>query len=202
MRITSKLATIVFLCILTVSSPAFAGKAAKNVVQDMYSALTATMKQGEQLGFEGRRKKLDPVIRAAYNMQLMAKMSVGSNWNTASPSDQSAMIEAFSAFSVATYASRFASYDGEQFTVTGEKPVGKDIMVETTLKPKDSEAVTLNYLMRKDEKGDYRIVDVMMNGTISELATRRAEFSSIARREGMTALINSLRDKAGKMGSL
>lgn len=59
-----------------------------------------------------------------------------------------------------------------------------DTIVETTLKPKGRQAIVLNYLMRRDEKGAYRIVDVMMNGTISELATppSRIFFRSTPRR--------------------
>jgi len=55
--------------------------------------------------------------------------------------------------------------------------------------------------MRKDEKGTYRIVDVFLNGMVSELATRRSEFSSILRRDGIPALVNSLEEKAKQMGA-
>ncbi len=171
------------------------------VVRAFYAQLVATMKQGDQLGIDGRYKKLAPAVSEAYNLPLMTRMAVGPAWMIATEKEKEDLISSFSKFSIATYASRFASYDGEQFTITGEKQSGNDVIVETKLKPKDEEAVTLNYLMRIDDKGDYRIVDVFMNGTISELATRRAEFSSIARREGVPALVNSLSKKSQQMGA-
>jgi phospholipid transport system substrate-binding protein len=192
---------IVLLALLAVLLPAgaHAEASAQSVVRGFYTQLMSAMKQGSQLGFNGRYKKLDPVIRTSFNLPLMTRMAVGTSWSTASAQEQKDLVTAFSDFSVATYASRFAAYDGEEFTVIGEKPSANGIIVETSLKPKDSDPIALNYLMRKDGNGVYRIVDVFLNGTISELATRRAEFSSIARRDGIPALVNSLGEKSKQM---
>jgi phospholipid transport system substrate-binding protein len=171
------------------------------VIKNFYNQLVDTMKQGDRIGFIGREKKLEPAIKGAFNLPLMTRFAVGPVWANATPDEQKQLISAFSDFSVANYASRFTSYDGEQFAVTGEKPTADGgTIVETTLKPKDSDAVTLNYLMRKDDRGVWRIVDVFLNGTISELATRRSEFGAIARRDGINALVNSLGEKSKQMG--
>jgi phospholipid transport system substrate-binding protein len=177
-----------------------ASASASDVVKNFYAQLTATMKQGDQLGFTGRYKKLKPVLRRAFNLPLMARFSVGLVWDKATPAEQEQITDAFSAFSIATYANRFAAYDGEQFKVDGEKPASGGMIVATTLTPKNGDAVALNYLMRKDETGAWRIVDVFMNGTISELATRRAEFSAVIERDGIGALVNALDEKSKPMG--
>ena len=186
---------------LLIPLPAHADSSAQAVIRGFYAELVATMKQGKQLGFSGRHSKLAPVIKASFDMPLMTRMAVGSGWTKASEQEKNDLIAAFSNFSISTYASRFAAHDGEEFSVTGEKPSGDGVIVETTLKPKTGDVVTLNYLMRPDEKGLYRIVDIFMNGTISELATRRSEFSSIVRREGIPALVNSLEQKARQLGA-
>lgn len=173
---------------------------ASAVVKNFYAQLADTMKQGDKLGFSGRYKKLEPVVKAAFNLPLMTRYAVGLSWTKATPAEQQQLTAAFSDFSVATYASRFAKYDGEQFEVIDEKPVSSGIIVETKLKPRDGEPVALNYLMRTDESGAYRIVDVFLDGSISELATRRAEFGSIASRDGIPALVNSLGEKSKHMG--
>jgi len=194
------LAVLIVLGFLT-SAAARAETPAQNVVHEFYVQLVTAMKQGDQLGFSGRYKRLDPVIRRSFNLPLMTRMAVGSTWTAATPQEQTELVSAFSDFSVASYANRFAAYDGEQFTVTGEKPVENGgVIVETSLKPKGGDAVSLNYLLRPDDKGLFRIVDVFLNGTISELATRRAEFSSIARRDGISALVNDLGQKSREMG--
>lgn len=184
-------------------SSAFAAPTASDVVKEFYAALVESMKNGPELGFEGRYKKLDPAVRKAFNLPLMARYAVGPSWGKETPEKQNKLIEAFSKFSISTYASRFTKFGGEEFSVVDEKPMknGKDIMVHTKLKPKDGDAVTLNYLVRADDTGALRIADVYLDASISELATRRAEFTSVINREGFDKLVASLDDKSKKMAS-
>ena len=176
--------------------------APSNVVKNFYSTLTGVMKQGDQLGFAGREKKLDPAIKNAFNLPLMTRFAVSPTWSKATPDEQKQLISAFSDFSVATYASRFAQYDGEKFEVIDQKPsTGGGVVVETRLTPggPNAEPVQLNYLMRQDDKHQWRIVDVFLDGAISELATRRSEFNSIVERDGISALVNELGEKSRQM---
>jgi len=170
------------------------------VVKGFYAHLVDAMKQGNKLGFAGRYKKLSPAIKSAFNFPLMTRYAVGPIWTEATAAEQQQLVSAFSDFSVATYASQFKAYDGERFDVTGDKPSADGVIVQTKLTPKNGEPVTLDYLMKTDDQGDWRIVDVFLAGAISELATRRAEFSSIVRRDGITALVNSLSEKSKQMG--
>jgi len=191
------------LCAAPVSAEETAASAsdASSIVKDFYTTLQSTMKDGPALGFDGRYKKLEPAVTKAFNLPLMTRYAVGLAWSKASADEQAKLVKAFSNFSVATYASRFTKSDGEVFEVLGEKPAaGGGVMVETRLTPKDSDPVTLNYLVRKDETGALRIVDVYLDAAISELATRRAEFGSVVKREGLPALLASLIEKAKKMG--
>ncbi len=180
---------------LAVQSPA------STVVEKFYTVLVDTMKQGSTLGFAGRYKKMEPVIKASFNLPLMTRMAVGLVWSKATVDEQQQLISAFSDFSVANYASQFSKYDGEKFDIIGEEPAaGGGVIVETKLTPREGGPVALNYLMRQDENGKYRIVDVFLDATISELATRRAEFTSIVNHDGFEALVNTLGEKSRQMG--
>jgi phospholipid transport system substrate-binding protein len=64
--------------------------------------------------------------------------------------------------------------------------------VETTLTPKGAEPVVLNYLMRNTAGDGWRIVDIFLTGTISELATRRSEFTAILKSDGADGLVKAL----------
>jgi phospholipid transport system substrate-binding protein len=52
--------------------------------------------------------------------------------------------------------------------------------------------------MRKTGPG-WKVVDVYLDGTISELASRRAEFTSILKAGGPDALVASLRRQGDKL---
>jgi hypothetical protein len=42
------------------------------------------------------------------------------------------------------------------------------------------------------EQGAWKIIDVYLNGTVSELALRRSEYASLIKREGWNAVIAAL----------
>ncbi|HEU0117944.1 MAG TPA: ABC transporter substrate-binding protein [Alphaproteobacteria bacterium] len=182
------------------AAPQPVAASASDVVRNFYATLVDSMKQGDQIGFAGRFKKLDPAVKAAFDMPTMTRFAVGSVWTKATPDEQQQLISAFSDFSTANYASQFKAYNDEQFEVVDEKPSPGGVIVETTLTPKGAAPVALNYMMHKDDKGNYRIVDVYLNGTISQLATRRSEFNAIVDRDGIPALVNSLDEKSKQMG--
>jgi phospholipid transport system substrate-binding protein len=130
----------------------------------------------------------------------MTRLAVGLVWTKATPEEQKQLIAGFSSFSTANYANNFTSFNGEQFDVIGEKAFKDGVIVETKLTPKDHDVVALNYLMRKNDQGAWKIIDVFLDGSISELANRRSEFGSIANREGIPALVNTLGTKSKANG--
>jgi phospholipid transport system substrate-binding protein len=162
------------------------------VVQSLYDALLAVMKGSKDLGFSGRYERLKPAIETAYNLPLMSRLSIGPQWQSLTPEQQVKMAAAFGDFTVATYANRFDDYSGEKFEVLPETTaVNGGVLVQTRLVKGNGEPVTLNYLMRQN--GDkWQIIDVFLSGTISELATRRSEFTSVIRRDGAQGLLQLL----------
>jgi len=178
-------------------SPAAAGGATpRAAIESFYAVLLEVMKQATSLGFEGRYRRLQPAIEAAFNLPLMIRLAVGPQWNALSGDQQARLLEAFRRFTIATYASRFDGYDGERFEIRGESPSPSGgTLVETRVVPQTGDIVDLNYLMRQGE-GGWQIIDVFLSGTISELATRRAEFTAVLRRDGADGLVAMLQSKA------
>jgi phospholipid transport system substrate-binding protein len=162
------------------------------VIQSFYGTLLEVMKQGGQLGFSGRYSHLKPAIEQAFNLPLMSRLSIGPQWQTFNPELQQKLTEAFSDFTISTYANRFDGYSGEKLEVLPQTTqAGGGTIVQTRLIKSDGEPVTLNYLMR-ETNGSWQIVDVFLSGTISELATRRSEFTSVLRRDGAQGLLDLL----------
>jgi len=103
--------------------------------------------------------------------------------------------QAFERYVTAVYAERFDKYSGERLEVIGEQPTSYGTMVKTQIVKASGEPVTLNYLM-VNASGGPQIGDVYLSGTISELAARRADFSSTLRTQGVPGLIAALNNKA------
>ena len=168
-------------------------------VRAFYDALLGVMKRAKTLGVRGRYDALAPVIRKAFDLPAMTRIAVGPRWTSIPADQQSALIDAFSRMTIATYANRFDGYSGERFEVeTNVDARGSGSVVHTRIVQPKGEPVTINYLMRKSG-GDWKIVDVYLTGTISELATRRSEFGSILDTGGPKALIGSLTQQADRL---
>jgi phospholipid transport system substrate-binding protein len=168
--------------------------------QALCDVLLEAMKKGTSLDFAGRVKLLDPELRRLYDMPLLTRLVVGPPWRSLSPEDQQALVQAFSDYSTAVYASRFKSFGGEQFAVdpNATKAASGDTLVHTKLTPKGSEPVELDYLVRQEPNG-WHIIDVLLNGTISEMAERRSEYASTLRDGGAPALIKLLKEKTAAL---
>lgn len=168
-------------------------------ISSFYGALLDTMKQAKQLGLKGRYDKLSPVLAKTYDLTSMSRIAVGPGWAALSQQQQLGIVNAFTRMTVATYASRFDGFSGEQFEVleTSDRPNG-DKIVKTWIVQSDGKTVALNYLMRRDG-ADWKIVDVYLDGTISELANRRAEFAAILKSGGPDALVSSLVKQGDKL---
>jgi phospholipid transport system substrate-binding protein len=194
-----------FVVVLAVAvlfqAPAFADSSdpAASRITSFYGSLLDTMKQAKQLGVKGRYDKLSPVLAKTYDLPSMSKLAVGPSWSALTPQQQAAIINAFTRMTIATYASRFDGFSGEQFQIleTSDRTNG-DKIVKTQIVKSDGGTVPLNYLMRKSG-ADWKIVDIYLDGTISELANRRAEFGAILKSGGPDALVVSLTKQGDKL---
>ena len=187
--------------------PPFAARAAAEdgaaaTVSAFYDTLLQAMKGGRQLGFAGRRDLLAPAMTRAFDLPTMARITVGPQWMGLSADDQQKLISAFSDYSIATYANRFDDYSGERFDVNPKAAplAGGEVIVRSKLVRTNGEPVELDYLMHQ-AAGTWKIIDVYLSGTISQLASQRSEFTSVLRQGGAAALIQSLREKAAQLAS-
>jgi phospholipid transport system substrate-binding protein len=185
---------------LSTRAVAAAPDAPQQVVRGFYDALLGAMQNGSTLGNRGRYTALEPVVLRTFDIPYMTRMAVGPSWAALPEGKRRDLTTAFGRYVTATWADRFDSYSGEKLEVTGEPPNGPATLVETRIVKSDGEPVAINYLMRRN--GDvWQIADVYLTGTISELATRRSEFTSILRSQGIDGLIAALNRKAGSIVS-
>jgi phospholipid transport system substrate-binding protein len=196
------LTALIFLFALVIPGRSqAAGADAPATARELCDALITAMKKGSSLDFAARRDLLAPVIQRDYDLAFMTRIVVGAAWRNFSPEDRQKLTEAFSAFSIADYADNFSGYSGEHFEVDPSPtplPSG-DCIVHTKLFTSEPKPVQLDYLMRKT--GDrWRIIDVYLNGTISQMAARRSDYSATLRQGGAQALIDLLTKKVTELG--
>jgi phospholipid transport system substrate-binding protein len=190
----TKICLALLLIAAPLAQPAAAASDPQDVVRSFYGVLLGNMREGRVLGESGRLAKLAPVVDRSFDIPAMTRLAIGPSWASLTPAQQQQLMAAFGHYVAATYADQFDTYAGEQLQVTGERPHGADVVVETRIVKSKDDVTRLDYLMRQDQGGQ-RISDVYLDGSISQLAVHRSEFHSILRREGVDGLVMALNRK-------
>lgn len=195
------------LCVAFVAAAAPAGAepasgGASAVIDSLHAALLDAMKNADALGFQGRYQRLEPVLRRSFDLPFMAEKAVGRHWRELSEADQQRIRDVFARFTLSTYANRFDGYTGERFETHSEQPAPRDtVFVRTRLvRPDAKESIEINYRLHRTGDG-WRIIDVLLRGTVSELALRRSEYSAVIQRDGFPALVANLERKIADLAA-
>ncbi len=172
---------------------------ARAVVETLHESLLSVMKDADALGYAGREARLTPVISETFDLPIIARGSTGRYWRTLDKEKKRALVAALRRLTVATYAARFDGYAGERFRILDETPASRGmVLVGAEIIKSDGKPVRLNYLVRKRKSGDWRIVDVYLDGKYSELALRRAEYTAVIKRKGFDGLLAAIESKVAK----
>jgi phospholipid transport system substrate-binding protein len=165
------------------------GGAPAQVVDRLHDALLAVLKESAELGYEQRFARLAPVVDATFDLPFMAEKAVGRQWRTLAPADRTRWLECFARFTAANYAGRFVGYTGQTFeTLGGEPGANETTIVRTRLLNPSDKNVDLNYR-------------IYLDGTVSELALRRTEYSSVLKRDGFEKLVALLDAKVADLAA-
>jgi phospholipid transport system substrate-binding protein len=170
------------------------------LVQRFYDDLLAVMKEAKRLSFDERYNRLSPTVNRTFDLPLMTRIAIGPGWVQIGADQQQRLAAAFSRYTVSVYANRFDDFGGERFEVE-PRPVANanGTLVNSRLVKPNGEQVVLNYLLRQDTTGAWKIIDVYLSGTVSELATRRSEFGSVLQRGGAEALVREIEQRTAAL---
>jgi phospholipid transport system substrate-binding protein len=159
------------------------------------AALLAIMKAGKATMFTLRFQTLAAAIDNAFDLPEILQRSVGPTWSSFPPDQQSALQTVFRTFTIASYVANFATFDGETLELLPElRNLGDERIVQTRLVPIHGTATPIDYVMHGSQAG-WKVVDVLLNGSISRVAVQRSDFRSLIRTGDASSLIRSLQRK-------
>lgn len=194
---------------LVLALPLFAGLrpaaaadagSAPAVVERFYEQLLAVMKDAKRLGFDGRYTRLAPAISQTFDLPLMTRIAIGPGWAQIPAGQQQRLGAAFSRYTISIYANRFDDWGGERFEVAPTAtPNPNGVLVNSRLVKTNGEAVALNYLLKQEAGGAWKVIDVYLSGTVSELAARRSEFVSVLQRTGAEGLVQLIEQRTAAL---
>lgn len=164
------------------------------VIERFNVVLVDVMQHADELGFAGRYKRLEPVIRSSFDFQTIIRIICGKHWRELDDRQKNTLANTFSRLSIATYAYQFDRYSGQRFETISEKQLtGNRAAVRVAMHKKNGDIVQFDYALIQE--GDaWFIVNVTANG-VSDLALKRVEYGRVLDKEGFDSLIVKLQEK-------
>ena len=140
-----------------------------------------------------------PIMDQAFDFETMVKTVAGATYRSADEKTQQRMLASFRQMSIALHAERFSELKSATFEdgTMRDGPRGLKL-VDTKLNPKNEDPVVMTYVVR-DKDGEARIVDVLLRGSISELAMRASEYHKTLQAGGAEAFIKKMDQQAEEL---
>ncbi len=150
------------------------------------------------LTLDQREARFRSLLSQSFDLRFIGRFVLGRYWRGATPDQQNDYIALYGEFLLQTYSARLGGYSGETLTVIGARMANdKDFVVSTSLARPSGPAIAADWRVRVID-GQYRIIDIMIEG-ISMAVTQRSEFASVMKRDGIDGLLAILRARTTKI---
>ena len=167
-------------------------------VAQFHDKLLDVMQRAGELGYQGRYRELEPYINDHFDIPFITQVILGRHRKQLSETQQEEFIDVFGRSSIATYASRFNGYDGEEFQELAREALRRGrVLIRTELRRAHDEPVALDYLLH-EKQGKWYIVSVSANG-VNDLSLKRAEYAAVIKEKGYNGLVMEILSKIENM---
>jgi len=146
-----------------------------------------------------RHRKFQNIFDRALDLDAMARHVLGRHWRSATKPQKEKYVRLFRRYVLGIYAIQLGGFAGEKFSVLRQqssKPT--ESLVVARITRQYGAPLDLNFRVRQ-ANDKHRIVDVTVVG-VSLIVTKRSEFDSIIRREGLPGLLRRLEFRSEKTG--
>ena len=135
------------------------------------------------------------VISNSYDIQKMSKIILGKFWAESKFHERKEFFEKFTLYISSNYINRFQDKKDFDYTYKDIDSIGENYRIAYTIfKFSDAEKIKINYMLVK-QNNKWLIFDVLLNGSISEIATKKSEFNETLNNGGITSLISLINKK-------
>jgi phospholipid transport system substrate-binding protein len=154
---------------------------------------------------QGQERRLMAAIESQTDLSLLARMTIGRYWRSASIQQREAFVELFREYLLKSFTLRLKSYAGtemgaakDHFAIVGARAAGKnDVVVRSRIDPPSGSPLQVDWRLRAKNDRLF-VIDLVVEG-VSLLITQRSEFGSVLERIGMDGLITELRTRVARL---
>ena len=142
-------------------------------------------------------KRFYKLLNGALDLDFIGQFVLGRNWRTATEQQRKEFITVYRDLNIATWSKRFNEFKGKTFVFKGTTPSSSKGQVFVNSEVPMDQGAPAKVLWRVREKnGNYKIVDIVIEG-VSLAQASRSEYTSFIKNNpgGLDALIKDLNNK-------
>ena len=145
---------------------------------------------------EQRENNFRKLYLNAFDNEYISKFVLGRYWNKIDSITKQTFIKSFNDYLIMIYAPKFRGWSGKFKTLNSEFQDNMYIVSMSLISAEKAPTLKLDWRMYIAKTGEFRILDVNIDG-VSMLVTQRAEFSSVIKNhpKGVKGLIEKMVDK-------
>jgi phospholipid transport system substrate-binding protein len=190
MRLRTTLMLSIIVLALALSLPAARALQAgdpSGLVSGLVGEAIANIKDKQEAAPD-REVKFRALLEAGFDIPRISRFVLGRYWSGATDDQRQRFASLFEDWIVRSYSARFKDYGGQTIRVIGTRPESETSTVVTSefSSPSGAPPIKVDWHVRKASEGEYKVVDVSIEG-ISMALTERDEIAAVADRHGGTA---------------
>jgi phospholipid transport system substrate-binding protein len=178
--------------------PATAGDSPRVTIETLSNKVLDVLRdKGADL--QQKRKRIENLISADVDWITLSRLVLGRHWAKFNPQQQEEFVGLFREHLSLTYSRAIESYTDEKLQVQNERAEARgDTTVQTKiLRGGHSEDILIDYRLRKDDAGNWKIIDFIVE-RVSLVANYRSQFQSVLGSDEPQKLLTMLREKNRK----
>ncbi len=155
----------------------------------------------QQAPLEQRRRELRALAERKLDLARMARGALGSHWNELSETQRAEFVPLFAAFIETAYLDQIQDYAKLRIDVSAQSLGDPDhARVSATVLQPNEEPIPITFML---ENSDHRwlVYDVTVSD-ISMVENYRAQFDRVIRSQGISVLMDRLRQKQAQLAAL
>lgn len=183
------------LAVLTVcATPASASSAdAEDSLRTAIDQVLVVTKKSK--GGRAMAEELQPVLQRHVCFESMTRRAVGPGWRQFTPQQQAEATQLFTKLIIRSYSDKFTPGEEPQIKyLKASAPGPGKVEIPTSTLYKGSR---YNVTYRLENRGKWLITDILAEG-VSFVANYRAQFDALVKKGGAVAVLDSLRQSAGR----
>ncbi len=137
-------------------------------------------------------KNLLNVINRTYDAEKMLKMIIGKDWENQEIEKKEELIIVFKKYISKNYLKRFSKIDDVSFRNEKKEKISSELFLVRSNLIIKQEKISMDYLL-SIKNNVWKIFDVLLDGSISEIATKKSEFRIFIKEKEIDSLIDALK---------